>query len=65
MTDLFERLFFVYGKVKGVSILFVLFDPVVEWVEGVSEEVGEGAVGFGLISHLTNIILYYLSYNHI
>lgn len=44
------------GDIEAVIILLVVFVvPEFFVMEGISLNVGEGAVGFGLISHLTII----------
>lgn len=56
--NLLEGFFLEYGQVEVIGVFFVLAVPVFQVVLGLSEEVGEGAGAFCLISHLTNIILF-------
>lgn len=56
--DVLERFLLDGREVEEVGILFIIPVLVLYWVKRILEEVGEGTVAFGLISHLTNIILF-------
>lgn len=59
MMELLEGLVLERWQVVGVGgVLLVVTGLVLEGVLGVAEEVGEGTGALGLISHLTNIILF-------
>jgi hypothetical protein len=63
VVDVFEGLLIDGGEVEHVGILFIVSSLVVNGVEGLLEQVGERPIAFCLISHLTNIILFYLPSN--